>query len=283
MDTPTRRNRTLLPWLALAALPLLACDTGETDDPALLGLDADEIGEDYDAELEELIAEVQEDEAERGLDIPDEFPLPDDELAGDRSPSQIFASWVGGFGGSYAGRDCPYAMTAVGLTAAPTPGGTLVRQVGIICGFEAEVEAGNPILTGGQFIIASGYSNSGYQVSTNWNWRPAWHASAFSPLPWFRYRAPNTQYHLCDAGYRLNKIDVRDGTYIDRLAGYTCWWDGPGGQGPRGVVYSTSVNVGGWGGSWDSSSCQGTGENFVHGVRFRSGAWLDGFRVNCLE
>ena len=287
METLTRRNRTLLPCLALVAMPLLACDTGDPDDPAEIGLDAEDLvealDEDLDDEIDTIMVAVDDDLDERGPELPEWDPEPADELVPDRTPSQIFADWVGGFGGTYSGMDCPYAMTAVGLTVAPSTGGTLVRQIGLICGFEAEVEAGNATLPGGQVVIASGYSNSGFQVNANWNWREAWHASGWNPAPWLRYRAPNTQYFVCDAGYRLNKIDVRDGAYIDRVSGYTCWWDGPGSQGPRGLVYSAPVNIGGWGGSWDNSSCQTTSERFVHGIRCRWGAWLDGFRVNCLE
>lgn len=283
------RNRSLplttLPVLGVLVVPLLACETGDVDEElleAMLVEDEMALDETLVAEPVELDEDLEED-FDEDLDPPDPEGQ-ESELSADPDPSAVFANWVGNFGGTLRYDDCPYAYTAIGIAAAPSTSGNVVRQIALVCGLESEVEEGQFIPTGQQSVIASGYLNSGFQVNASHNWRLAWDASAFSPFPWQRYKAPNTTIRLCDAGYRLNKVDVREGsTFVTRINSMTCWWDGPGSQGPRGMVYSTAVNVGSHTGGYDSSSCQSTSENFADGIQFRYSGWLRGFRLDCEE
>lgn len=259
---------------------------------ALCGCDTnDSLSETED--LEAVLDEEQLDEylnllAEEALDVDvdaiedeEEPAAADVELSADVAPQTVLAGWVGGTGGSSSEASCKPGLAAIGVFASST--GSLVRQMGLVCGPELSIGFGWSIPAAAQEVIATGYRNGNYNVSSYNNQRSLFDASTFNPLPWLRYKAPGTSYHLCDPGYRLNKVDVREGWLIDRIEGITCWWDGPGGQGPRGLIYSSPVDVGGFGGQPGQSSCQTTGQRFVDGIRFRSGWLLDGFAVDCQE
>ena len=244
----------------------------------------------YESEgLEDVLDELPDDVPERALQDEDDDPIdfdPEDvELLPEPDPQEVFAGWVGGGGGSQYMASCPIGDTAIGITAASS--GQHVRQLGLVCGPEALVEAGFGVGIGAQWVMSTGYRYNTFffnaQVAPAEQPRGTFDASELNPSPWHRYKAPGSSYFICDPGYRLNKIDVRSGALVDRIQSITCWWDGPGGQGPRGVVYSRAVNVGGFGGSFGSSSCQTTSENFVDGFLFRSGWILDGFRLDCEE
>jgi len=266
--------------ITLLSFTLLGLSSGcDAMDPAEL-----EAIEGESEGLEEIVDEALDEDLEEALDdaLDDagDFDPEDVEMIPEPDPQEVYAGWVGGFGGTQYTRHCPNGMTAIGVTAASN--GQYVRQLGLVCGPEYLVEGGFGVGVAAQEVISTGYHN-GWPVAPADQPRATFDASAFNPVPWLRYKAPGTVYRLCDAGYRLNKIDVRSGALIDRVQSITCWWDGPGGQGPRGLVYSTGVNVGGFGGTLRSSSCQTTSEKFANGLQFRSGWLLDGFRIDCNE
>lgn len=280
MRTPISAPITLLTLTLLGVSS--GCDADESIDPAeLQALEGESEG--LDEGLDELPEALEPDDFDPDVD-PDfdpDFDPEDVELIPEIDPQAVYAGWVGGSGGSLFTRHCPNGMTGIGITAASS--GQYVRQLGLVCAPEYLVEGGFNVGAEVQEVISTGYYNSGSLVAPADQPRLTFDASAFNPLPWLRYKAPGTVYRVCDAGYRLNKIDVRSGALVDRIQSITCWWDGPGGQGPRGLIYSTAVNIGGTGGSFGSSSCQSTSEKFVNGVQFRSGWLLDGFRIDCNE
>ena len=209
-----------------------------------------------------------------------------DELQDKLDPSAAgWGGWVGGFGGSATSQGCPWEHSVIGVAASST--GNYVRQFAVVCGPNAEIEAANTVETEDQWIIASGYYSNrwpGGLVAPNWGSRISWDASVILGGA-AQLKASGTSYHLCNPGYRVSKVDVRAGTYVDRIESITCEWVGPGGPPGGLVIYPRSVGVGGWGGSLMSSSCQGRsdfdGKDYADGAGFRSMYWLDGFRLWC--
>jgi|GEM_PF-1948023 len=217
----------------------------------------------------------------------------DDEWANEEFQSEVvpsaaqWAGWVGGNGGSQSSGRCPGDHSVIGVAASST--GSFVRQLAVVCAPNWEIENADTIEPEEQFVIASGYYNNSFPaglVAPNWGWRPAWDASAILPGS-NRLKAPGTVYRLCNTGYKVSKVDVRAGGYVDRIDSITCEWAGPGGPPGGVVIYPRSVNVGGWGGTRRSSSCQGLRDfpdrsrEYADGAGFRSAYWLDGFRLWC--
>ncbi|MCR9164034.1 MAG: hypothetical protein ACE37F_01960 [Nannocystaceae bacterium] len=279
-----KNNPLLFPLLStLCCTALLACDAApppalddEASDTELAG------DEEFDEDLDEDVGGSSgssggpEDE---GLDgAADAFG---DEL--DPSAAE-WANWVGGSGGSARSRGCPGGHSVVGVAASST--GSFVRQLALVCGPDSAIQNASFIPSNQQFIIASGYYNNGFNgynaalVAPNWTWRPAWDESDSVFAGPYRYKAPGTTYRLCNPGYRVSKVDVRAGGYVDRIDSITCEWAGAGGPPGGVVIYPATVNVGGSGGNSMSSSCQGLSGS-ADGASFRSAYWLDGFRLWC--
>ncbi len=248
----------------LGASGAVACDPGELDEEALADSEGDE-----------------QTDAEEGFEL---SPLPEDpSLGSELNPLADYGNYRGGSGGTAFNLNCPPFTSAVGLAASETSSGNLVRQVAVVCAPDFDIAAGVPSSEVSQVVSSSSYHNGSTYVSASTNSRSLWDLSALSPIPSARYKAPGTSYHLCNPGYRLSSIAVRSGSYVDRIAGITCWWDGAGNPPGGGVVYSNTISIGGWGGSHGSTSCQNTDELFADGLFVRSGALLDGIRIYCNE
>lgn len=241
-----------------------------------------------DTESDDAWEETTGDEVEDGGSESSGASRDDDpgDLAAELDPSKAWVDHVGGLGGTPTTGFCPSGFSAIGVGASST--GNYVRQLVLLCGPDVLIEDGIEASSSSQYVLSSGYYNPGYQgagaalVSSYSNWRPVWEELDAWWMGAGRYKAPGTTFHECDPGYKLRSLNVRAGTYVDNIVNARCLWDGPG-SGPRGVIYTLPINVGGSGGAADVSECwtPGSGGPFAYAIHFRSGYWLDGFALNC--
>jgi hypothetical protein len=174
-------------------------------------------------------------------------------------PARVSAH-VGGYGGPMQPLSCPEGMVAVG-TAETTFASSWVRGFGLICAGRSRLSAA---LTDDEQVV----THSQFQVDEDhWSYRTAsYDRYVYIPMPWDRRSR-------CPSGTYLTGINVRSGSYVDRIESLVC---APSETQPTRTV---AVGVGGAGGSARVASCPG--RRAVTGLVVSSNHWLDGFALTC--
>lgn len=255
----------------------LACEAegGAYEDEAYLDEDADldeeELLDEEDRIDDEYLYEDETDGSydDEGYELePEDLDLTIEE---NTDPVAANGSWLGGQGGSLYGTRCPVGTVGIGLSVLPTANGQLIRHIGLVCGTRSWVEAGLSVPSSQQWVISTGFRSDVWPHPT--------HPSHQYPRAAYdvEMALESNQFFFCDPGFAMRGIGARSGAMIDRIENLSCKRiDGGGGL----LLYSESVNLGGWGGTSNTSYCTSWHE-LVDGLQFRSGWQLDGFRSLC--